>query len=321
LAHRAFVLSVRCAVALVAAVAAASCSSHSDAPPPETSTIQLVQSPWGASRIDAAIARILLTEQLHYDVAVTELDEYAQWDVIASGKYHASLEVWPSGHAADIAKYVDPGLVEDLGQLGPIGKIGWYIPSYMLETHPELASVGGFATPAAAALFATPQTAPNGRFVAGDPSWTQYDADIIRNNGLAFTVVYSGSEDAEIALLADAYAKRDPILMYLWTPQWALAKYDMTQVKLKAYSADCYAKEATHGIDCDYPTDALFKIGWPGLASSAPRAYSFLRRFQYTTSDQIQLLAAVHQNGMTVDQAARAWVDANPSIWQTWIGP
>src|SRR5262249_18719251 len=152
-------------------------------------------------------------------------------------------------------------------------------------------------------------TDPLGRFVAGDKTWTQYDADIIANNDLSFKVVYAGSEDNEISLLADAYARRDPILMYMWTPQWALAKYDMTQVKmLKPYSPECYAKAATHGIDCDYPTDGLFKIAWPGLATYAPRVYSFLQKFSYTTADQIQLLAAVHENGRTIDDAAQAWV-------------
>jgi glycine betaine/proline transport system substrate-binding protein len=157
--------------------------------------------------------------------------------------------------------------------------------------------------------------------VGGDPSWTQYDADIIRNNGLAFTVVYAGSEDEEIAWLDAAYAKRAPILMYMWTPQWALAKYDMTQVQLPPYSSACYAKAATHGIDCDYPADGLFKIGWPGLASYSPEAYAFFQKFQYTTADQIALLAEVHAGGKTIDDVARSWIDQNPSIWQAWISP
>ena len=30
--------------------------------------------------------------------------------------------------------------------------------------------------------------------------------------------------------------ERGAILMYMWTPQWALAKYDMTEVKLPPYT-------------------------------------------------------------------------------------
>jgi glycine betaine/proline transport system substrate-binding protein len=303
------------------ALAGVSCSGGTPAAAPAaTTTIELVQSPWNASRIDAAIARILLTTQLGLKVNVTELDEYAQWAPIAAGTMHASLEVRPSGHRADIANYITTGRVAYAGPLGPIGKIGWYIPSYLLTLHPELATWNGFQTPAAVELFATPDTSPLGRFLAGDPSWTQYDADLMRNLDLSFRVDYAGSEEAELSALDEAYKIGGPILLYLWTPHWALTKYDLTEVALPAYSDTCWATVASHGDYCDYPPDQLFKIVWPGLAASAPKAYSFLTRFRYTTADQIALLTAVDGEGQSIDAAANAWIGANTAVWQTWFG-
>jgi glycine betaine/proline transport system substrate-binding protein len=218
-----------------------------------------------------------------------------------------------------MANYIETGKVENGGLLGPIGKIGWYIPSYLLTQHPELATWHGFAEPGAADLFSTPDTAPRGRFLSGNPTWTQYDSDIIANLGLNFKVVFAGTEQAELAELTRVYARREPILMYMWTPHSVLSKLDMTAVELPPYSDDCYAKAATHGIDCDYPPDQLFKTFWPGLATSSPAAYRFLKAFHYTTRDQIALLAKVNNDGLTIDQAARWWIDANTAIWQTWI--
>ena len=110
--------------------------------------------------------------------------------------------------------------------------------------------------------------------------------------------------------------------MYLWTPHWALTKYDLTEVALPPYSDACWAKAASGGIDCDYPPDQLFKIVWPGLATSAPSAYSFLTSFQYTTADQIALLTDVEGEGMSIDDAANAWISANTALWQSWLsGP
>jgi glycine betaine/proline transport system substrate-binding protein len=308
-------------VRFLALAALAACTSHGASSGADAGavTIQLVQCPWDASRIDAAIARALLTEQMGIAAQVTEVDEYSQWAPIASGQYHASLEVWPSGHAQDIANYVDTGRVEDGGPLGPIGKIGWYIPSYLLTTYPQLASWEGFKDPNMVALFQAPDTAPHGRFLAGDPTWTQYDADIIKNLGIDFQVVYAGSEQAEIAALEDAYSRRAPILMYMWTPQWALAEYSMTQVSLPPYSDACYAKAQAHGIDCDYPTDKLFKILWPGLAAASPRAYAMLKQMQLTTADQIQLLDQVNAHGASIDDAAHSWISANVATWQQWL--
>jgi glycine betaine/proline transport system substrate-binding protein len=58
------------------------------------------------------------------------------------------LEVWPSGHAADYETYITgKGSVVDLGLLGPSAKIGWYVPTFVVDEHPELATWEGFQDP------------------------------------------------------------------------------------------------------------------------------------------------------------------------------
>ena len=56
-------------------------------------------------------------------------------------------------------------------------------------TTPELATWEGFADPEQAKLFATAETGDKGQFLAGDPSWVQYDEEIIPNLGIAMQVV------------------------------------------------------------------------------------------------------------------------------------
>ena len=282
-------------------------------------TIKLVKNPWDASRLDAAIAQILLTDQLHLTVTVDEIDEFAQFPAIAAGTEHVSFEVWPSGHAQDISKYVDSGQVEDAGLLGPVGKISWYVPTYLLTTNPALASYAAYKDPTNTAAFATPQTGTKGQFLTGDPTWTQYDADIIRNLGLNLQVVVAGTEAAELMALDDAYNKRGSILMYLWTPHAALAKYDLSVVQLPAYDPNEYANAADGGVACDYPADHLFKIFWPQLKTQNPGAYTLLKNMTLTNEDQIQLLGQVDNQGIDIDTAARNWVTAHPSTWQAWL--
>ena len=110
------------AFAALGALGLLSCGSTTAAPLGTTTTVKLVQNPWDASRLDVAIADVLLTEQLGMTVTVTELDEYSQWQYFVTGDEHACLEVWPSGHMADIANYIQTGKVEDGGLLGPVGK-------------------------------------------------------------------------------------------------------------------------------------------------------------------------------------------------------
>ena len=286
----------------------------------EKPVIKLAENPWSASALNVAIARILLEEQLGYTVEVVTIGESQQWPALASGELHASLEVWPSGHAENVAEYIDKQkLVENGGLLGPVGKIGWYLPSYMLEEHPELATWEGLLVPENAALFATAETGDKGQFLAGDPSWTQYDDDIIANLGLNFQVVTAGSEEAVLAALDAAYSRQDPILFYFYRPHAIFAKYELSEVALPPYSEECYAKAASDGIDCEYPADELFKVFWAGLAEAAPDAHTLLANMNYTTEDQIAMIAAVELDGKSVDDAARAWLDAHEDAWKAWL--
>lgn len=308
------------AIALLAIFVAACAPPAGQPAAKEKPVIKFAENPWSGSAVNVAVAKILLEEQLGYPVEVTTLDENAQWTALASGDLHASLEVWPSGHAENVAEYIDgQKVVENGGLLGPVGVIGWFTPKYMVDQHPEFATWEGFKDPELAKLYATAETGDKAQFLAGDPSWVQYEDQIIPNLGLQMQVVVAGSEEAILAALDAAYSREDPILFYFWTPHSIFAKYDLVQVELPPYSDECYAKADSGGIDCAYPSDDLFKIFWSGLKDYAPDAYTFLKNFNYTTQDQIQMIAAVELDDKTPEEAAREWIDANEATWKAWM--
>lgn len=284
--------------------------------------IKLAENPWSASAANVNVAKILLEDKLGYKVEIVTIDENAQWAALATGDLSASLEVWPSGHADNVKQFIDDQKkVEKLGELGVIGKIGWYIPTYMLADHPELATWEGFKDPATAALFKTAETGDMGQFLGGDPSWVQYDEQIIKNLGLNLKVVYAGSETTIMAAVDGAFSRKEPVLIYFYKPHSAFAKYDLTNVTLPENTAACYTDEnkAAGKVDCDYPTDLLFKIASTTLKTSAPDAYTLLSRMSYSTDEQIKMVAAIDTDGKPAAEAARAWVDANESIWKAWL--
>jgi glycine betaine/proline transport system substrate-binding protein len=210
-------------------------------------------------------------------------------------------------------------VVENGGELGVIGKISWYVPTYMVDKDPSLGSWEAYKDPAKASLFKTAETGDKGQFLAGDPSWVQYDSDIIKNLGLDLQVVVAGSEQAVLAQLESAVSRQDPLLFYFWTPHSVHAKYKLTPVKLPEYSEECYAKAKEGGVACDYPPDVLFKIFWKDLQTKAPDAYKLLKNFKYTTEDQIGMIAAVEIDKKTAAEAAQAWVDAHQDVWKAWL--
>jgi len=312
------------AIALTAALGlvAAACGSDGDSGGGSGETITLAVNPWNGSAVNVAVAAQLIESEIGQTVETIDVDENAQWAAINTGDISASLEVWPSGHAQNVADFIDnpDGNVANAGLLGPVGKIGWYVPTYMVDQYPELATWEGFQNPDLAKLFATAETGDNGQFLGGDPSFVQYDETIIENLGMPMEVVYAGSEEAILASLDAAYNREDPVLIYLWTPHSAHNKYDLTEVELPAYSDDCYATADAGGVDCDYPADELFKIVSKDLASSSPAVNTLLNNMNYTTADQVEMLASVETEGMSIEDAAKAWIAAHEDTWKAWLG-
>jgi len=280
-----------------------------------TETITLVENPWPASELNVAVAKIIIEEELGNPVEIVALDENAQWDAISGGDVDASLEVWPSGHTERIAEYIDDlGTVENGGLLGPVGEIGWFVPTFVVDEHPELATWEGYLEPAAD--FSSAETGELGRFLGADPSWVQYDEQIIANLGMPFQVVWTGSEDALLAEVTSAYNRNEPVLFYFYSPHALFQEYDLTQVELPAYSDECYADPAA--IDCAYPKDELLKIFNADLADKDADVHTFLSNMNYGSDAQIEMLAMLNE-GMTVEEAAQAWVDANEDVWSGWL--
>jgi glycine betaine/proline transport system substrate-binding protein len=303
-----------------AAAAVAPTTAPAAQPSGDKITIKLAENSWTGSSINVNVAKILLEEQLGYKVEIVTIDENAQWAALGNGDLSASLEVWPSGHADNVKKYIDEQkVVENIGELGVVGKISWYVPTYVVEQHPELATWEGFKKPEDAALFKTAETGDKGQFLAGDPAWVQYDEDIIKNLNLDLQVVKAGSETAVLSAVDSAYSRKEPILFYFWTPHSVHAKYKLTVVKLPDYSEACYAKAKEGGIACDYPPDVLFKIAWSGLKDKAPDAYQFLKKMKYTNDDQIAMLAEVDVDKKTAEQAARDWISKHEDVWKAWL--
>ena len=276
----------------------------------EITTIQLIANPWNGSAANIAVAAQLL-ERIGYDVEITDLDENAQWSAINTGELHASLEVWPSGHAQNRADFIDnpDGNVVDAGLLGPIGQIGWYLPAYMIDQNPALASAEGFTDAELAALFATAETGDLGQILHGDPSWVTFEQDIIDDFGLHLEIVYAGSEEALLAAFDAAFARDDAVLSYFWTPHSAFSSFDLVELDLPLNpDGNKY-----------YPADNLFKIVWAGLEDGAPAAWELLHNFNYTTADQVSMLGAIDNEGKSVEEAAADWIAANEATWSAWI--
>ena len=143
------------------------------------------------------------------------------------------------------------------------------------------------------------------------------DAALVRNLGLDFTVVYAGSEEALIKAFRDAERAREPLLGYFYAPQWLLSEVDLVHIPLPQYTPGCDADPKT--VKCDYQPYDLDKVANKKFATPARRRSTSSR----TSVDERRPepgRAGHPPKGMTQDQAAKRWLDANPTVWKEWLG-
>jgi glycine betaine/proline transport system substrate-binding protein len=305
--------------------------SETTAAPSETSgggsgggeAITLAVNPWTGSAVNAYVAQVVIEANLDTAVEIIDIDENATWVGLDDGSIDAVLEVWPSGHAADYETYITgKGSVVDIGKLGPSAKIGWYVPTFVVEEHPELATWEGFKDAELAKLFATAESGDLGQFTMGDPSYVTFDEQIIANLELPLKYVVAGSEAALLTSIDKAIADKTPILLQFWKPHWKQLEVDLTEVTLPEVTDECLASAAAAdgGYACDYAVDELYKAANAGLEEKNAAVFSLLSNLTLTTEQQSEIAGYVDRDGMTPAEAAQKWVDANADVWQAWLG-
>ena len=314
--------AVRLAAPLVAAaLAVAGCGGPAPAvsPPPGAAisptcgTVTLASNAWVGYDANLAVLSYLAKNELGCTVKVRKDLEEASWKQLAAGEVDAIVENW--GHDALKKKYIDDEQVAVEGGLtGNKGVIGWYVPPWMARRYPDITDWKNLDK--YASLFRTPASGRKGQFLAGDPSFVTNDADLVRNLGLDFKVVYSGSEDALIAAFRKAQRDRTPLLGYFYSPQWLLSELPLAHVKLPEYTPGCDADPAT--VKCDYQPFDLDKILNRRFAESGSPAAELVKNFEWTDADQNEVARAINA-GTAPDVAAKAWLDKNPKVWRAWL--
>ena len=282
-----------------------------------TETIKIARNNWTASAIEAEIVKQLIETNLGNPVEIVDIDENAMIPGMSTGDIDANVEVWPSGFTPEEQAFIDDGSVVNMGELGAIGKIGWFVTPNALEQFPQLATWEGLKDPAVAKAFATAATGSQGRMLAMDPSFSGYDEPIAKNLKLDFKVQYSGSEAATQAEIIAATEAGKPVIMYYWMPSAAVGKYGLINIVLPKPTVDCASE--TDKCDGDYPEDVLFKVASAKLEAKDAKVFKFFKNYKMSTADQLATLPAVEIDGRPAAEVAAEWIAANEAVWSEWF--
>jgi glycine betaine/proline transport system substrate-binding protein len=294
--------------------AAPSAAGGSGAAAPSGGTVKLAINPWVGYEADAAVVAYLLEHELGYTVEKKDLKEEISWQGFASGDVDVILENW--GHPDLVKKYIEQDKTAvDAGQTGNKGVIGWYVPEWMVQKYPDITDYHNLNK--YASLFKTSESGGKGQLLDGDPSYVTNDEALVKNLKLDYKVVYAGSEAALIKAAKQATAQKKPLLMYFYEPQWLFSQIKLVKVNLPAYTEGCDADPKK--VACDYPPYDLNKVVSKKFADTGGKAYELVKNFHWTNDDQNAVANDMTNNGMSADDAAKKWVEANPDTWKAWI--
>ncbi|MDA2809653.1 glycine/betaine ABC transporter substrate-binding protein [Nocardiopsis sp. RSe5-2] len=277
--------------------------------------VRMAVNGWVGYEASAAVLSHLIESELGGTVEKVEDDEETSWHRLAEGEVDVILENWGHQDLMDLYGAEESPLVVDGGPNGNDGRIGWYVPEYVVDEYPEVATYEGLAKHTD--LFRTGGGDGPGRFLGADPTFVTQDQGMINHFGLDLEIEYAGSEEEQLEEVRAAYEKEEPVLFYFYEPQWMTEEMDLVKVEFPEYVDLCEIDP--DDVACDYPEYELNKVFAKPFADGDSPAYRLLENWQWTNEDQNEVAEMIAGEGMAPEEAAAAWVEENPDVWREWI--
>jgi len=288
-----------------------------------TDPIKLTLHDWTGQLITTQIMGEVL-KKAGDNVEYVQADYLAQFAGLESGDLHVAMEMWETTGRDAMDAATATGKVENFGPTGMKAKEEWWFPEYMKEKCPGLPNWEALKDEKCAEAFSTAETAPKGRYLGGPVTWGGFDAECAGGSDPPLKVIHAGTDAALLAELESAYRRQAPILLCIYAPHWATAKYKGEWVEFPEYTKECYTDPAwgsnpDMAYDCGKPFGEIWKVGWAGVKDKWPDAYKAIKAFTIDNDEMGQMITKVDLDGKKVEDVVAEWMGANEARWSEWI--
>ncbi|MCP4328399.1 MAG: ABC transporter substrate-binding protein [Alphaproteobacteria bacterium] len=290
--------------------------------PESEGPIKIVLNNWPSQQVLAHVSGELL-KKIGYDVEYDPADAQLQYPAIGNGDLHFQVEVWEGTMKVPFEQQVARERMIDAGAHEAVTREEWWYPDYVEELCPGLPDWK--ALNECAQEFATSETAPMGRYLAGPVDWERPDRERVEALGMKFEIANAPQALTLWAELEGASRRKEPIVLFNWTPNWVEAKYAGRFVEFPAYHADC-ENDASWGVnpnltyDCGNPESGWLKKGvWAGFPETWPCAFELIKNISFTNAQIAAAAAYAEVEEMSPEEAARRWIEENKEAWEKWI--
>lgn len=239
------------------------------------------------------LAKVL--EKAGYKVKPKQVNAGAMWTAVASHATTVTACAWlPTTHSAYWKDYKDT-VKKVGGSVIDKAPLALTVPSYVkidsikdLKTNKKFGKAVNYkitGIDAGAGIMASTKKA-------------------IKKYGLDKWTLQSSSGGAMTAALKGAIAKKEPIVVTLWKPHFAFAKWDLKMLKdpKKVYGGS---------------GDAIYIVANKKLKETSPGAYKILKQFTSSYDQLNPLMAAIHK-GKDPEKVASNFVKSHPDLVSKW---
>ena len=255
---------------------------------------------WTDITATTAVATTIL-DALGYQTNTLVLSVPVTYTSMANGDIDIFLGNWMPTMEADIAPYRDAGTVETVRRNLAGAK-------YTLATNAHGAALGiaDFADIAAQA------DALESRIYGIEPGndGNRLILDMIEADafGLGGFEVVESSEQGMLAQIARADRRGEPVIFLGWEPHPMNANFEMT-----------YLAGGDDWFGPDFGGAEVYTNTRAGLVAECPNLGVFLNNLEFTLEMENEIMGAILNDGTVPEEAARAWLSANPDTLGPWL--
>ncbi len=248
---------------------------------------------WDEDVAVSNLSKILLEEELGYEVELQLLDVGPLFEGVASGDLDAFQDVWlPTTHETYWNEFKDQ--VVDLGQwYEGEASLGIAVPEYA-----EAQTIGDLAKY---------RDEFGGRIVGIEPGsgiMGVAKEEAIPAYGLEDYEVVDSSTPAMLGQVESSLENEEPIAFTAWKPHWMFTAYDIR-----------YLEDPKGAMGS---AEKLSAIARKGLEEDSPEAFEFLDNLTLT-EEQLGELELEIKEAEDPEKGTRAWLEENRAVVEAWL--
>ena len=282
-------------LALVVAAAPAFAAGHADC-----STVTFSDVGWTDITATTAATTVVL-EALGYETDIKVLSVPVTYTALAEGDVDIFLGNWMPTMEADIAPYREAGTVDTV-------RANLEGAKYTLAVNKAATDLGimNFAD------IAANKDALDGEIYGIEPGndGNRLIMDMIAADAFGLTgfEVVESSEQGMLAQVARADERGEPVVFLGWEPHPMNANFDMSYLE----GGDDWFGPNLGGATVYTNTSA-------GYSDACPNVGALLGNLSFSLAMENEIMGAILNDGEEPDDAARAWLAANPDAYAGWL--